>query len=402
MNIVFITLLTFNSIFEHNIYCDLLREFLLEGHHLSVFCATDLEEKTKYKLVEEKENFELFHVNTGKIQKTSLLRKGINTLLLDKKIQKVIKKELSHNEVQLIIYTTPPITLVKTISYLKKQKGARTYLLLKDIFPQNCVDLGILHTRGLKSFVYKHFRKIEVKLYKLSDYIGCMSEANVNYIINHNSFIDLSKVEICPNSIDISFLCESQKVSSDLNACFLIPNNKKLLVYGGNLGKPQGIDYLIKCIERSQHLNDVHFVVVGDGTEFNKLLNFSKTVKNFTLIKRLNNKEYRELLAECDIGLLFLDNRFTIPNYPSRLLDYMSCGLPIIACTDRCTDIKKTIEEGNFGCWCESKNPDDFLDCLEKIEKLDKKTIKENERNYLIKNFSSKITYEIIIKHFIL
>lgn len=57
-----------------------------------------------------------------------------------------------------------------------------TYFLLKDIFPQNAVDLGFLSKAGLKRSIYKYFRKKEIELYKISDYIGCMS--NTNYIFD--------------------------------------------------------------------------------------------------------------------------------------------------------------------------------------------------------------------------
>ena len=82
--------------------------------------------------------------------------------------------------------------------YVKKRDGAKSYLMLKDIFPQNAVDLGMLQTTGLKGLLYKCFRKKEKKLYSLSDRIGCMSQANVDYILKHNPEIPKEKVEILP------------------------------------------------------------------------------------------------------------------------------------------------------------------------------------------------------------
>ena len=86
----------------------------------------------------------------------------------------------------LILYSTPPITFYKAIEYVKKRDGAKTYLLLKDIFPQNAVDLGMMSKTGLKGLIYKYFRKKEKKLYAISDKIGCMSQANVDYVLKHN------------------------------------------------------------------------------------------------------------------------------------------------------------------------------------------------------------------------
>ena len=81
----------------------------------------------------------------------------------------------------------------------------RHYLLLKDIFPQNAVDLGMFSKGGL---LYRMFRKKEERLYQLSDYIGCMSPANVDYILRHNREVDIHRVEVCPNSIE---LCKAEE-----------------------------------------------------------------------------------------------------------------------------------------------------------------------------------------------
>ena len=72
---------------------------------------------------------------------------------------------------------------------------------MKDIFPQNAVDLGMMGTKGVKGLIYRHFRNKEKKLYRISDFIGCMSPANVNYVLSHNREISLDKIEVCPNCL---------------------------------------------------------------------------------------------------------------------------------------------------------------------------------------------------------
>ena len=123
--------------------------------------------------------------------------------------------------------------------------------------------------------------------------------------------------------------------------------DKKVFVYGGNLGKPQGIPFLIKCLESQKNNNQVYFLVVGDGTEYDELDDYYKKShqENFKLMKRLPKEDYDTLVAACDVGMLFLDYRFTIPNFPSRLLSYMQAKLPVLACTDLNTDVGSVIEK---------------------------------------------------------
>ena len=51
MNVLFLTLLDFNSIDEHNIYTDLLREFVKHGHEVYVISPVERRKKQKTKLL---------------------------------------------------------------------------------------------------------------------------------------------------------------------------------------------------------------------------------------------------------------------------------------------------------------------------------------------------------------
>ena len=130
---------------------------------------------------------------------------------------------------------------------------------MKDIFPQNAVDIGMLNKSGFKKFIYFYFRKKEKKLYEISEYIGCMSEANRNYILKYNSEINPGTVEICPNSIEIIDMRVSQTEKNKIRKKYKIPLNQTVFIYGGNLGKPQGIPFLIQCLKSQLNNPDAFF-----------------------------------------------------------------------------------------------------------------------------------------------
>ena len=116
----------------------------------------------------------------------------------------------------------------------------------------------------------------------------------------------------------------------------------------------------------------------------------------------MQKEDYDNVVKACDVGLVFLDNRFTIPNIPSRILTYMEFGMPIIAATDTNTDLDKILEDGKFGLWSESKNLNDFYKNVDTLCE-DKALLDEmgsNGRKYLEDNFTSNNAYDIIMKHF--
>lgn len=245
--------------------------------------------------------------------------------------------------------------------------------MLNDIFPQNAVDLGVLGTTGLKDLLYKHLCNKEKKLYAVSDRIGRMSQANVEYLIKHNPEINPEIVDICPNSIEPQDLRLSDAKKRDMRIKYGIPLDKKVFVYGGNLGKPQGIPIIIDCLRMENDNEKAFFLIVGDGTEYVKLEAFINEEKpaNVKLMKRLPKDDYDRMIAACDVGMIFLDYRFTIPNFPSRLLSYMQAGLPVLACTDPNTDIGDVIVRGGFGWWCASNDVDSFVSLIKRVNLLD-------------------------------
>lgn len=397
MNILFLNNGRFSPIESHTMYSDLMRQFRDNGHSVHIISGNErrLEKLPEYY---EDNGVKCICVKIGNLTKCSLIEKLWTTLSMPKQYINGIKKYLSETKFDLVIFPTPPISLLGVVKYIKKRDGAKFYLLLKDIFPQNAVDIGIMQTTGIKGLGYKYFRKKEKELYKIADRVGCMSKANVNFVIKHNPEIDSEKVEICPNSVEVMDNSVDQKTRQELRKKYGIPQDKIVFVYGGNLGRPQGIPFIIDCLRSQVNQKDVFFLIVGAGTEYRKIEEFVEKEKpsNVKLMKRLPKEDYDKMVGACDIGMIFLDHRFTIPNFPSRLLSYMQAKLPVFAITDVNSDIKDALYEGNFGWWVESNNVDAFNEKVGVILHADLAATKEREYKYLKENYSVEHAYRTI------
>lgn len=424
MNVIFLTLVQISNIEDRTIYHDLMRKFRDEGHQ--VYIVTPCERRMGLKTsLKESNGVKILNVKTLNIQKTNVVEKGLGTLLLEHQYKVAIKKYLGDIKFDLITYSTPPITFTNVVKFLKKENPqAITYLQLKDIFPQNAVDLGMLASpkpspqgKGLintlmtlpKYLLYLYFRRKEKALYKASDFIGCMSPANVQYVLEHNPEVDASIVEVAPNSVElIEVKCADEQKKAEsyyIRKKYDLPTDKPIFIYGGNLGKPQGIDFLIKCLDANKHRKDCYFVIIGNGTEFPRLKAWYDNLNHndnpcVKLMQRLPKEDYDMLVKYCDVGLIFLDHRFTIPNYPSRLLSYLENKMPIICATDPNTDVGKIAEENGYGYWCESVKPEDFTALVDKMLESDMKAMGENGYQFLKENYLVEHTYGAIMKHF--
>lgn len=395
MKILFLTLVRINRIEDQGIYQDLVRKFRNNNHEVTIVCPSERKFGLKTKFVSENK-VSILSVWTTNIQKTNLIEKGITTLLIEYFYYFAIRKFINYKDFDLILYSTPPITFTYLIKILKKHTNAKTYLLLKDIFPQNAVDLNLLKS---KSLLYKYFRRKEINLYEISDYIGCMSPANIDYLIKNNPQLNSQKVEENPNTIEIKNIKDS--LDLDLFKKYNIPRDKIIYLFGGNLGVPQGINFLKQNIEYCKSIKKAFFVIIGDGTEFIDFKKWIETEKvyNVILVKELPKSEYDEFLKFSHVGLIFLNPLFTIPNFPSQVLSYMQNKLPIICATDLVTDIGKIASDNNFGYSCLTTDFESFIDYVEKLLNEDlRNQMGENAYNYLINFYNVDVTYNKIIE----
>lgn len=399
MNVLFLSLMGYSSIKNRDIYTDLLREFIAQGHHVYIVSPAERRQGIETGLIDE-ENSTILRVKTGNIQKTNLIEKGISTIMLEPQFVAAIKKYFSNIKFDLILYSTPPITIANAVEYVKKRDHATTYLMLKDIFPQNAVDIGMMTTSGLKGLLYKSFRTKEKKLYLLSDRIGCMSQANVDYVLKHNPEIPRERVEISPNCVEVIDMSVSEDDRRAMRDKYGIPQNKTVYLYGGNLGKPQGIDHMIACLKSQRNNEKAFFLIVGSGTEYHKIEEWVKAEpqNNVKLMSKLPKEDYIKMVGSCDVGLLFLDHRFTIPNFPSRLVDYMQSKLPTLACTDPISDVGQVMVDGGFGWWCESNSVEAFGNVIEESLDADIKAMGEKAFQYLDEFWNVKKQYADIVK----
>lgn len=399
MNVLFLTMLDNMDISSRGIYNDLMRRFHSDGHNIYIICPVERRMGRQTYLSEEN-GVQVLHVKTLNLQKTNIIEKGLGQISLERVFQNAIKTYFANVKFDLLLYSTPPITFPKVIESVKKDNPqVKTYLLLKDIFPQNAVDMGMLSKTGVKGLLYKFFRAKEKKLYALSDYIGCMSPANVKYVLDHNPEISKDRVEVAPNSLELVELENS--VDNSVLAKYNLPSDKPIFIYGGNLGVPQGIPFLIKCLEANADRDDCHFVVVGNGTYYQKLADWYETAqpKSVTVMKGLPKADYDQLVRSCSVGLIFLDYRFTIPNFPSRLLSYLEYQMPILCATDPISDIGPIAEKNDFGFYIPSNDVNAFTHSVNRILACDIKMMGKNGYDFLKENYLVEHTYNTIMQH---
>lgn len=395
MNILFLTMNNFEKISEHSVYTDLIRALLKRCNDITVLSPIEKKHGISTNMHDDM-GVRVIKVRTGNLFNVGMIEKFISRAGICSRYKKALKKYCNNTKFDLVLFTTPPTTLSPVVRRIKKC-GAYAYLMLKDIFPQNAVDLGLIRQTG---FAFRFLRILEKRTYKVADTIGCMSPANVDFLKNQDPWIDAQRITICPNAIEVRDECFSRDERQQILNKYEIPSNKILFVYGGGLGKPQGLDFLVESVKALKDDKDIFFLVIGSGVYFDslKMLEFEYP-GIIKVLKWLPSEEYENIVKSSDVGLVFLSHCFKVPNFPSRTLHYMQARIPILAATDANTDIGRIVEKNNFGYWCESNDVNSFVDKIQMMKNgVQRKEMGMNAYNYLLNHYSVDVVADKIIE----
>lgn len=241
----------------------------------------------------------------------------------------------------LIVWYSPPIFFGPLISALRRSSGARTYLILRDIFPEWAVDLGIIK-RGP---VYFLFKAIAAFQYAVADTIGVQTESNLAYLPNWTKSAR-RRIEVLHN-----WLATTANVGCSIQLARTSLAGRTIFVYIGNMGVAQGIDIFMELIQSLSHRGDIGFVFVGRGSEFSKLeaARVSRALNNVLFFDEIDPSEIPGLLEQCQVGMVALHPDHKTHNIPGKFVSYVQYGLPVLARVNAGTDLEKLIEEEGVG-----------------------------------------------------
>jgi glycosyltransferase involved in cell wall biosynthesis len=360
----------------HELAC----EFKYQGHEVSVITPnTNTSEKL---IIDNLDGIDIYRFKSGKIKNVNKIQRAINETLLSFNAWNNCKDFIINNPHDIIIYHSPSIFFGSLVKKLKKQWNAKSYLILRDLFPQWAIDNNLLKKNSIITKYFQYFEKIN---YDNADRIGVMSDNNLKWFNKY--YKNNKKAEVLYNwASPIKYNGIENKYKKKLGI-----ENKIVYFYGGNLGYAQDMMNIIRLAINMKDITNVHFVLVGAGDEFNLTKDAinKESLVNITLLPAVNQTEFKQMLYEFDVGLFTLNKNHNTHNFPGKILGYLVEELPILGSINKGNDLKDILEQYNAGLI--SINPDDKLfykNALLLLEKEKRKIISINGYNLLVNKFS--------------
>jgi glycosyltransferase involved in cell wall biosynthesis len=248
---------------------------------------------------------------------------------------------LSSEKLDGVIWYSPTIFWAPFVKRLKRNSSCRSYLILRDIFPEWALDLGLMR-RGL---AYRFFKWIEASQYKIADTIGVQAANNIQYLKNWPPF-NLKNIEILQN-----WLSESSPAVCSIIVGDTFLAGRKIFVYAGNMGVAQGMGVVLDLAESLLNRADIGFLMVGRGSEYEDLKRqaTNRSLNNILFFNEIDPAEIPALYRQCSVGMVILDPRHKTHNIPGKFLSYMQSGLPVLAKINPGNDLVDLINKTQVG-----------------------------------------------------
>lgn len=323
------------------------------------------------------EGTDLILYPTRRLKGTNHYLRFFNELNLSRQIKKCYNF-IRDEDIYGIIYYSPSIFFGRSVKYLKNRFNCKSYLILRDLFPQWLVDVGVIKKISIQYIILKQFEKIN---YKSADRIGVMSASNLQLFSNR---LDFSKFEVLHNWKKIDAPQKFKPISKICNLKYL--KGKFVFFYGGNIGLSQDIGSLLKLAKSLKNHSKIHFIFIGSGSSV-KLLN-DYEYNNVTYLEEIGKDDYHHLVKNFDVGIFSLKKSHTSHNFPGKIFTYMSLSKPIIGVVNEGNDLKNLINNNNAGLVCYHS---------EGFEKLISHCI-DLSKNIKLKNTQSKNSFQLISK----
>jgi glycosyltransferase involved in cell wall biosynthesis len=319
---------------------DLAQQFLALGHRPVMIVPSPMPDQPW--TVERLEGIEVLRVAAPPTRAQTFVRRAIAEMWLPFAMLRNIRKSPFRSaKWDLLVWYSPPIFFGPLIWALRRTSGARTYLILRDIFPEWAVDLGLVR-RGPVHLVFKAIAALQ---YAAAEVIGVQTPSNLAFLSRWARW-KRRRIEVLHNWLAIT---------PDVGCSIAIEKTglagRKIFVYIGNMGVAQGMDIFIELIQSLRHRDDIGFLFVGRGSEFAKLEaeKASRELNNVLFFSEIDSSEIPGLLAQCHVGLVALHPDHKTHNIPGKFVSYVQYGLPVLARVNAGTDLEHLIEDEGVG-----------------------------------------------------
>ena len=292
-----------------------------------------------------------------------------------------------------------PATVGVVGVFFSRLKKAPLSLWVQDLWPDSLAATGAVRS----DFILSAVRSMVRWIYHKSDLIFIQSRAFKDSIVSLGS-VGPEKIRYLPNWAEDIFNTDVK--SGDQPYLQLLPENKFIIMFAGNLGVAQSLTTIVRAATEVRDY-PIHWVFLGDGRQKEWLENAvsdSGLQDNVSILGRYPLEDMPRLFKLADVMLVTLkkDLSFSM-TVPGKIQSYLRNAKPILSALDG--EGAAVIEESGAGF---NVNCEDFMGLARAADKMSKLSPEElgkmsvNAKSYYDKNFDVDVLlsqFEVAVQH---
>ena len=309
--------------------------------------------------LEELEGFTFVWVKMPSYKHAHSKKRVLNWLMFPWRLRKL--GQVIPDKPNAILCSSPSPLAFLGAQWLAKKFKARLVFEVRDIWPLTLTELG---GHSFKNPLIRLMQLVEDRAYRDSDAVVSNLKNSVEHMASRG--LAPEKFTWIPNG----FSLEEVNLKTPLNARAKsqLPEGKFVIGYTGTLGVANAMNTLIHAAERLKELEDIAFVLVGDGKEkpILKLLVSNKKLSNVYFVDSIPKVEIQAMLANfdgCYIGWLN-DPLYRFGIGANKIPEYLFSGKPVIHSYSGACD---PIEEACCGFRASAENDVQLAEAVRKL-----------------------------------
>ena len=251
-------------------------------------------------------------------------------------------------DVDLIIWYSPSSFLWLPALILKFLTKSPLYLILRDIFPNWLVNIGVVKN----TILIKFLEVITLPQFLLPNIIGCESKSDAKFISNK---IKNKKVTVLYNWPSLnSKIFHTNAQDLEFVKYFKNNQNKDYIfgIYTGNDSISHDLRSGVDFLRRFSNINKINQILTLNRfstKSYVRPIEYpSKMIENnWNMVP-----DYRlsEIYKNSDFGIVSLNLKHKTNNLPGKFVSYLQYGLPILSFTLKTSDLGYIINLYKCGC----------------------------------------------------
>lgn len=277
------------------------------------------------------------------LNKNNLLSRFARLFVLSIRLGWALKKRVKKNERVLIV--TNPAPLLLLVSFLRRIRKFRLYVLVHDVFPENTTAANLL---SAGSVLYKWIRSLFNAAYSRADLLIVLGRDMKKIMENKMAcFSSPPRIEIIENWADVAAIKPKDRA---ILRQIPLPEDKVVIQYAGNLGRVQGLLPFLERVKEAQN-PQVHLSFWGEGAVRKEMEKYVCThaLKQVSFHGRYARNEQDRVLNACDIALVTLAEGMYGLGVPSKAYNILAAGKAILFIGDLESEIALLLRETGAG-----------------------------------------------------